>query len=113
MGADHEEMLVSTPFNLENPREQIGEKQEIRAWTHFNFPGRNGKYSELEWHWWHFSATDLNTLDHDMKAVFLFDEKSFGEEDPEVGKVDYLMGCNIDSQNPDVRHELFYWGSGY
>ncbi|WP_111669405.1 alpha-amylase [Algoriphagus litoralis] len=113
MGADHEEKLMATPFDPNDHNNQIGEHQEIVAWTHFSFPGRKGKYSELQWHWWHFSATDLNTLDHDMKAVFLFEGKSFGEEDPEVGKVDYLMGCNIDFQNPDVRHELFYWGEWY
>ncbi|HSF54407.1 MAG TPA: alpha-amylase [Algoriphagus sp.] len=113
MGADHEEKFLATPFNPENHSEPIGEKQEIMAWTHFTFPGRNGKYSELQWHWWHFSATDLNTYNHDMKAVFLFDGKSFGEEDPAEGNVDYLMGCNVDTQNPDVRTELIYWGEWY
>lgn len=113
MGADHEEKLMATPYNLENHSERIGDHQEIMAWTHFTFPGRNGKYSELQWHWWHFSATDLNTFDHDMKAVFLFEGKSFEEEDQEVGKVDYLMGCNVDLQNPDVRKELFYWGEWF
>lgn len=113
MGADHEEKIMATPYDLSNHDDQIGEYQEIMAWTHFNFPGRNGKYSELQWHWWHFSATDLNTFDHEFKAVFLFDGKSFREEDPDLGNVDYLMGCNIDLQNPDVRTELFYWGEWY
>ena len=75
MGADQEEKFLATPFSPDDHNEQIGEKQEIVAWTHFTFPGRNKKYSELEWHWWHFSATDLNTDDQDMKAVFVFDGK--------------------------------------
>lgn len=113
MGADEEERLMATPYDPHNLKNQIGAHQEIQAWTHFSFPGRNGKYSELQWHWWHFSATDLNTLDHDMNAVFLFEGKSFGEADPEVGKIDYLMGSNVDLQNPDVQEELFYWGEWY
>ncbi len=113
MGADEEERLMATPFDPINQREQIGEHQEIMAWTHFTFPGRNGKYSELQWHWWHFSASDLNTLDHDMKAVFLFEGKSFGHEGSIVGNIDYLLGCNIDLKSPDVRQELIHWGEWY
>jgi alpha-amylase len=113
MGADEEEKLMATPLNSENHGEPVGAYQEIMAWTHFTFPGRNGKYSELQWHWWHFSATDLNTFNYDMKAVFLFEGKTFREEDPQVGKIDYLMGCNLDLNNPDVQQELFYWGEWY
>lgn len=113
LGGDKEEKFMATPFSPENHNEPIGEKQEIMAWTHFTFPGRNKKYSELEWHWWHFSATDRNMYDQEMKAVFLFDGKSFGEEDKAEGNVDFLMGCNVDTKNPDVRHELFYWGEWY
>jgi len=113
MGADEEEKFQATPFNPANHKEQIGAQQEIMAWTHFTFPGRNGKYSELQWHWWHFSATDLNSLDHDIKAVFLFESKTFGEDDPAEGAVDYLMGCNVDTKNPDVRKELLFWGEWY
>jgi alpha-amylase len=49
----------------------------------------------------------------EMKAVFLFDGKSFGEEDMADGNVDFLLGCNVDTKNPDVRQELFYWGEWY
>ncbi len=113
MGGDNEEKFLATPFNLSNQNEPIGEKQEIMAWTNFTFPGRNKQYSELEWHWWHFSATDRNMYNQEMKAVFLFDEKSFGEEDMADGNVDFLLGCNVDTKNPDVRQELFYWGEWY
>lgn len=113
MGADEEEKFLATPHNTSDLNEQIGDQQEIMAWTHFTFPGRKGKYSELQWHWWHFSATDQNTKYYDMKAVFLFEGKSFGKEDAAEGNVDYLMGCNVDTKNPDVRYELNYWGEWY
>ncbi len=111
LGADHEEELKATPYNPENRNEPIGELQTIKAWTHFTFPGRMGKYSELEWHWWHFNAADYNALNDAQHAVYLFEGKSFDENvDREKGKFDYLMGCNLDINNPDVQKELFYWG---
>ena len=36
----------------------IGDEIEIGAWLGFAFPGRQGKYSEMEWHWYHFTGTD-------------------------------------------------------
>lgn len=113
MGGDNMEKFLATPFNASNPSEAIGEKQEIMAWTHFTFPGRNKKYSELEWHWWHFSATDRNMYNQEMKAVFLFDGKSFDDDEMAKGDFDYLMGCNLDTKSPEVQQELYYWGEWY
>lgn len=113
VGADHEETLLATPFNPDNHNEQIGEQREIKAWTHFSFPGRDGKYSEFTWHWWHFTATDLNTLDHDMEAVFLFEGKSFDEGNIEAGTIDFLMGCDVDTEHDEVRKEIYHWGEWF
>ncbi|MFH1011761.1 MAG: alpha-amylase family glycosyl hydrolase, partial [bacterium] len=62
MGGDKEEEFKATPYNPDNRNEAIGELQPIKAWTHFTFPGRKGKYSELQWHWWHFNAVDINAM---------------------------------------------------
>jgi len=35
-----------------------GEPVEIEGWLGFDFPGRNNKYSEMKWHWYHFTGTD-------------------------------------------------------
>lgn len=114
MGGDHAEDLMATPHNPDNRKEPMGDLQPIQAWTHFTFPGRGQKYSGLEWHWWHFNAVDTNALDTDEKAVYLFEGKQFHEEvDQDRGNYDYLMGCNLDIANPDVRHELMYWGEWY
>ena len=114
LGADQEEEFNATPYDPENRNEPLGEMQKIRAWTHFNFPGRKGKYSILHWHWWHFNAADHNALDDQKKAVYLFEGKQFHESvDPEKGNFDYLMGCNLDISNPDVKKELFHWGEWY
>ncbi|MFZ7125777.1 MAG: alpha-amylase [Desulfobacterales bacterium] len=114
MGGDSEEDFNATPYNPENRHEAIGDMQPIRAWTHFTFPGRGDQYSSLKWHWWHFNAVDLNTQNPDFKAVYLVEEKQFQENvDKEKGNFDYLMGCNLDIPNPDVRKELTYWGEWY
>ena len=114
LGADESEEFKATPFNPENRKEPIGELQEIKAWTHFNFPGRNGKYSSLKWHWWHFNAADFNALEDETDAIYLFEGKVFDlSVDVEKGNFDYLMGCNLDFNNPDVQKELFYWGEWF
>lgn len=114
LGADHREEFTATPYDLQNRHAPIGEPQTIQAWTHFNFPGRQGQYSELEWHWWHFTAADYNAFDDDFDAVYLFNGKTFDDEvDLEKGSFDYLMGCDLDMSNPDVQQELKYWGEWY
>ncbi len=114
LGGDKKEKFKATPFNPGNRNEPTGELQTIEAWTNFTFPGRKKKYSELEWHWWHFNAADYNALDDKNDAVFLFEGKEFNTSvDKEKGNFDFLMGCNLDFNNEDVRKELFYWGEWY
>lgn len=114
LGADQTEEFKATPFNPENRNEPVGELQAIKAWTHFTFQGRNGKYSNLQWHWGHFNSVDHNVFDENKKAIYLFEGKRFDDNvDQEKGNFDYLMGCDMDINNPDVRKELFYWGEWY
>jgi len=114
LGGDKEEEFMATPYNPDNRNEAIGELQTIKAWTHFTFPGRKSKYSSMQWHWWHFNAVDTNVMDKDALAIYLFEGKTFHDQvDKEKGNFDYLMGCNIDIANPDVRNELLFWGEWY
>jgi alpha-amylase len=114
LGADDAEEFKATPFNPHNRHQSIGEMQEIRAWTHFTFPGRKDKYSTLKWHWWHFNAADFNAFDDKADAIYLFEGKSFDDSvDLDKGNFDYLMGCNLDINNPDVQKELLYWGEWF
>jgi alpha-amylase len=114
LGGDEPEDFKATPFNPDNRNEAIGELQNIRAWTNYNFPGRGDKYSQLKWHWWHFNSVDYNALDDETNAIYLFEGKKFNDNvDLSNGNFDYLMGCNLDLDNPDVQKELFYWGEWY
>ncbi len=111
MGADLAEDVEAMPFDLNNHNNPIGQPQTIKAWTHFTFPSRAGKYSTMEWRWWHFNAIDYNANNENEKAIFLFRDKSFSSEvDLEKGNYDYLMGCDLDIEHEDVREELKYWG---
>lgn len=56
MGADKQEEFRATPYDPEDRTQAIGEEEPIKTWTHFTFPGRDDKYSDMEWHWWHFNA---------------------------------------------------------
>jgi len=114
LGADEKEQFKATSYNAANRNECIGDLQPIEAWTMFNFPGRKGKYSDFIWHWWHFSSCDYNNLDDKKDAIYLFEGKNFDDNvDKEKGNFDYLMGCDLDINHPEVRKELFNWGEWY
>ncbi|PSB28272.1 alpha-amylase [Stenomitos frigidus] len=114
LGADEEEEAQATPFSMENRNQPIGEYQTIKAWTHFKFPGRKGKYSKMEWHWWHFDAIDYNAYNESERAIYLLKGKEFDRNvDLENGNFDYLMGCDLDMAHPEVQGELKYWGEWY
>ncbi|QKQ76084.1 alpha-amylase [Nostoc sp. TCL240-02] len=114
LGADEAEEVEATPYNPDNRHEPIGEMQTIKVWTHFTFPGRKGKYSDMEWHWWHFDAVDYNVYNEGENAVYLFKDKQFDEQvDLEKGAFDYLMGCDLDMESPEVRDELNRWGEWF
>ncbi|MEO1133368.1 MAG: alpha-amylase, partial [Cyanobacteria bacterium J06639_1] len=114
MGADAAEDTNATPFDPSDRTRPLGESRPIKAWTNFTFPGRQGKYSEMKWHWWHFDAVDYNAFDEDYNAVFLFEGKSFDDNvDLEKGAFEYLMGCDLDMESQEVRDELKRWGTWY
>jgi len=114
LGADLEEEIEATPFSFDDRNRPIGEYQKIKAWTHFTFPGRAGKYSNMEWHWWHFDAADYNVYNQGEKAIYLFKGKAFDNQvDLEKGNFDYLMGCDLDMDHPEVIDELNRWGKWY
>lgn len=114
MGADHTEEAQAKPFNPNDRNHPIGDYRTIEAWSHFTFPGRQGKYSEMEWHWWHFDAVDYNANGEGPQAVYLFEGKAFDNNvDLEKGTFDYLMGCDLDMEHPEVREELKRWGAWF
>ena len=111
MAADYEEEFEATPVDPNNRFSRLGEPRPIKSWTGFNFPGRGTKYSPMEWHWYHFDAVDYNSNEPDCNAIWLIRDKGFEDKvDLERGNYDYLMGCDLDIDHPEVQAELNRWG---
>ncbi len=115
MGGDVTEPCTATPFRRSDRLAPAGPPRRINAYTGFTFPGRNATYSSFPWTWRHFDAVDyddLNPNEHD--TVYLLDGKRFDDEvSQEFGNYAYLMGCDIDFQDPEVRAEIEAWGRWY
>lgn len=112
MGSDATEIVMATPYPRDDRTVPKGDPYEIEAYSAFTFPGRDDAYSDFTWHWHHFDAVDYNAREpenHD--TVFVFEGKQFDDYvSQEFGNYDYLMGCDLDFDSPEVREELTSWG---
>lgn len=115
MGGDSAETVKATPFPQSDRLSPAGEPREIRAYTHFGFPGRKGKHSAFEWRWRHFDAVDYDELRKDERGtVYLLDGKAFDDQVAlEMGNFSFLMGCDLDFQDAEVQREVTDWGKWY
>ncbi len=115
MGGDKSELAKATPFTQDNRLVPKGSLQEIRSYTHYQFPGRKHQYSDFEWHWWHFDAVDYDDNNpSDRSTVYLFEGKRFDDYVAlEKGNFSYLMGCDLDFQSVEVQQEIINWGKWY
>jgi len=111
MGGEFEEDFLAIPFDPSDRHHALQEARTIRAYTGFNFPGRNGTYSTMKWRWYHFGSVDYNSLDPGFRAIWRMKDTPFNDEvDLENGNYDYLMGCDLNVDHPEVRGELIHWG---
>lgn len=113
--ADFTEEFEAVQVDEEDRTKEISEAHEIEGWTGFNFPGREGKYSDFEWNFNHFTGTDYDQKEA-IDGVFkiLGENKHWNEGvSNEKGNYDYLMFANIDHKHPDVKDELFQWGEWF
>ena len=94
-----------------NREKDVSEDMKIKAWTGFDFPGREGKYSDFIWHYYHFTGVDYDS-NTDTKAIFrVLGEGKYWDDgvSDEKGNFDYLMNADIDHSHPEVREEIFKW----
>lgn len=113
IGADETEMVAAEKFDPNNRYKQISGEMQIEAWTKYTFPGRAGKYSSFVWDWTCFSGIDWDEKSK-QGGVYLFADKEWNPEvDKEHGNYDYLMGADVDVENPKVIEELTNWGKWY
>lgn len=91
----------------------------IKAQTGYKFPGRRRRYSAFKWNKEHFLGVDVNE-ENDFKyrdgsrPVYKFVERRWPTDvDEENENYAYLMGADVDHDNPVVKEHLMYWGLWY
>ncbi|MBF2076684.1 MAG: alpha-amylase [Synechococcales cyanobacterium C42_A2020_086] len=114
-GGDATERVRALPFPRDDRTHPKGQLQEIEIYSHFYFPGRQGKYSPMEWHWQHFDAVNYNNdRPDDQSTIYLLEGKSFDNfVSLEKGNYAFLLGCDLDYDNAEVRQEIHNWGRWY
>ncbi|WP_444685313.1 alpha-amylase [Alkalicoccus luteus] len=113
MGADFTEPVEAVQVNRSNRMQDISGAYEIEAWTGFDFPGRDGVYSDFQWRWFHFNGVDWDARYEEDHLFRLAHTGWNSDVDLEYGNYDYLLGANIDYSHPEVREEMMNWGSWF
>ena len=111
-GGDEMEKVKVVQVNPDNRNKVISAPFEIEAFTKFNFPGRQKKYSDFEWNYMCFTGVDYayNLSENGIFRIL----NGYGDSWEEVvgdekGNYDYLMYNDIDFRNPAVVEELERW----
>lgn len=113
MGADETEEVPAIKYSWEDRKKQVGQEELICAWTKFTFPGRSKVYNDYQWHWQNFSGVDYDARRKDH-GIFNFGGKGWDPDvDSENGNYDYLMGCDLDMENPETIEQLDHWGQWF
>jgi len=114
-GADFTEEFPAIEVDQDDRNQEISDEHTVEGWTGFNFPGRDGEYSDFEWNFNHFSGIDYDQKE-DRKGVFkiIGEDKSWSDGvSKEKGNYDYLMFANIDHKHPDIKEELLSWSEWF
>ncbi|WP_455137542.1 alpha-amylase [Thermophilibacter sp.] len=114
LGADGCEEVRAQEVLGSDRDERVGEPVTIDAWTRFDFAGRAGAYSDFRWDWTCFHGVDWDERTR-LQGVFLFEGKHWDDavDRAENGNYDYLMGADVDVNDPRVYEELVRWGKWY
>ncbi|KAG2147559.1 glycoside hydrolase family 13 protein [Suillus clintonianus] len=114
LGADRMETFRAVRVDPLNRLKDIENERSVKGWTAFDFPGRLGKYSSMQWNFNHFTGLDWDELTRTNGVFRISSERHKGWSkwvDSENGNYDYLLGIDIDHRHPEVRNDLFSWGS--
>ncbi|WP_029906895.1 alpha-amylase [Prevotella sp. 10(H)] len=109
---DYTEKVMVKEVDPNQRNRAISKEFEIQAWTGYDFPGRNNKYSDFKWHSYHFSGTDYDDASKRSGIFRILGENKYWSEgvDDENGNYDFLLGNDLDLDHPEVVKELNRWG---
>ncbi len=114
LGADETEEVMAYTVSPGDRNNTTGGERLVKVWSKFTFPGRKGKYSKFEWNHTCFTGTDWDEITKEKGQLYCFSGKKWQQQtDIENGNFDYLMGCDVDMDNPAVVDEIFNWLSWY
>ncbi|RMZ75114.1 hypothetical protein DV737_g5449, partial [Chaetothyriales sp. CBS 132003] len=111
-GADNTETTLAVKCNPKDRRKEISAAENIKSWTRFDFPGRNGKYSAKK-----YTARDFSGVDYDesrqsnnIYKIVSAGKNGWAEDvDSELGNYDYLMFADVDYAQPAVQEDVLRW----
>jgi len=112
-GGDYDEKFPVVEVDPADRNRTVGEPFEMEGTTGYDFKGRAGKYSDFEYHWYHFSGISTPQDPDYAEHIFriLGEGKSWSESvDEENGNYDYLLGNDLDLDHPEVVEDLIRWG---
>ncbi|PVF95845.1 thermostable alpha-amylase [Serendipita vermifera] len=114
MGADNKETVQAVEVNPQDRTREIGQIQDMEAWTMFTFRGRQGKYSTMTWNSDHFTGVDWDSR-RKKNGIYRFTGPGAHQGwshnvDNELGNYDYLLGVDIDHRHHEVQQDLKAWG---
>lgn len=113
MGADEQETVEARDVAVNNREQDTSGLRQVNVWTKFNFPARNGKYSDFTWGWEDFTGTDYRRPDG-SQGILIFKGKEWSENvSKEAGNYDFIMGDDVDFSSDRVTNELYTWGKWY
>lgn len=113
MGADEKETVQVNSCDSNNRLRDTSGEFEADVWTKFTFPGRDGAHDDFTW-----DADDFTGTDHDDRTgrndILSFAGKSWNDNvSKESGNFDFIMGDDVDFNNPEVVDQLTKWGLWY
>ena len=122
MGADRTEWVLAHKYRNNKRITGYVKTLKITAETIFKFPERNRRHSAFKWNHEHFTGVDINKdnergtdkMNGGINSIYKF----FGHRwdvdvDDENQNYEYLMGCDVDFNNPEVLEEMDRWGKWY
>ncbi|KAJ5810610.1 uncharacterized protein N7503_002828 [Penicillium pulvis] len=112
-GADFPEQFEAVEVDPQERNVEVSKPLKIDGWVGFDFSGRGESYSSMKYRWQHFSGVDWDDKSKQQAIYKTFAPGKGWASDvsTELGNYDYLMFSNLDHSHPEVRQDLFNWGT--